>query len=220
MGFTELWESAMGPYGWAVLWGGTTRSDLVQIRGAEEKSSWFRKRQFVILLKSELGTLAEILEIENVNRMVSTGLLKTDIAEVDELGHGAFVTVLLGTDALGLYRVNMSHAEVIMDRIAAGELDPSPDLVRCLRGTPAFADRMAAIALGQVLATAGPGRIPSEDERLARITPVLQREEIRLTVVRLFEEGRKEEGHAAIAQFTQATEQAVERHKQEFGVGD
>ena len=216
MDFVDSWESATAVLGWGTLKELEDDPELVQIRGTYENFGWFRQRN-VILLKGEgRHDLTRVWPLRVANQAVVDGFLRSDIEEVDALSGGTKVTAVLGDDKMGLYRTNGAHTGIIRDRIAASELAPSDDLLRCLRGSPASAERLAAIDLDAVKRRAGSGRVPTEEERVARIRPLLVREEIRRQAVRLLAKGYEEHADALFAEVLRMVEEAKERHQAEF----
>ncbi len=164
--------------------------------------------------------IAQVMPLEAVNIAVLSGFLRFDLEEIDALTSGGRVSVVPGDDALGVWRTNGAHAGIILDRIAAGELDPSDDLLRCLRGTPGSEERLASIDLDAATRKAGSGRVPTEDERRARLRPLLLREEIRMRGVEAFERGDEEEGMKLAMELQRLAEESMERRREEFGGGD
>ena len=219
MSFSDLWQSARAILGWAVLGDGDDL-ELVQLRGTYEKVGWFRQRN-VILVRSEGDRgIAQIMQLEAVNVAVLSGFVRSDLGEIDAMTSGTRVSVVPGEDALGVWRTNGAHVGIILDRIAAGELDPSDDLLRCLRGTPASEERLASIDVDAARRKAGSGRVPTEDERLARLRPLLLREEIRMRAVDAFERGDEEAGMELAMESQRLAEESIERRRKEFGGGD
>lgn len=216
MGFKELWESAPGLLGWAVLRRSKDPGLLVQVRGTERLYSDGMVRQ-VILLKADDGSLAEILKIENANNLIELGVLHADVAEVDELGGGTRVAAVLGDDVLGVYRTNGAHAGIILDRLAAREITPTRDLLACLEGTPGSEERLSRIELEPTLEESGIDRMLSTKRRLARLNLWLETENLRLESQRLFEEGKEDEADALLARWVEAIHESVARGKEEFG---
>ena len=223
MGFVELWASSQdgteetsAVFGWRIL-GDSSDPELVQIRGAKEKVGWFRSR-WVILLRTEgRRDISKVMDMDEANLAVFTGLLNADMGKVDELSGGICVAAALGDDILGVWRTNNAHAEVILDRIAASELDPSEDLLRCLRDIPSNSERLATINLAAAKAKAGAGRVPTESERLERMTPVLVQEGVRRAAVKLNDLGHEEEAQILFDRFFESVAEALDRRIEEFG---
>lgn len=195
--FAGLWESAQ----------------LVQLRGTYQKVGWFRQRK-VILIRSE-GTrgVTQVMPLEGANLALTTGF--------SPLSHGGGGLADLGESSIRGAGRRWARCRAdqrcprwdFLDRIAASELDPHPDLLRCLRGTPSSSERLVSIDLEAVTARAGPGRVPTEEERQARLRPVLLREETRIRAFQALEEGDNDLGTELVSEI----EENMQKRRDQFG---
>ena len=219
MSFDDLWDFAPAVLGWAIVEhrDHPDSDELVQLRGAYERPGLLGKRSVVLMRSDSGGTWAEILSMTSANVMVTTEVLRSDLEEIDALTEGSKVSVVLGEDQVLQWQTNGAHAGIILDRIAASELDPDPDLLRCLRGTPSSSERLVSIDLEAVTARAGSGRVPTEEERQARLRPVLLREEIRIRAFQALEEGDTDRGMELVGEMQRMIEENMEKRRDEFG---
>jgi len=216
--FDEMWTSAPAVLGWAFFGPPDDRlGDLVQLRGAYQRVGLFG-RESVVLMRSEKGTIwEEILSMTAAGLMVTSGLLRSDLEEIDSATSGSRVSVVLGEEQVLQWQTNQAHAGIILDRIAAGELDPHDDLLRAFRGTPSSEERLDLLDLDDARRRAGPGRVPTEEERVARLTSLRVREGIRQAMVEADERGDEARVMELADELIRVTEEAIKSRQEEFG---
>jgi hypothetical protein len=217
--FADQWNSATAVLGWAIL-GKRDDSEhdplLVQLRGTQRRRGPLQ-RESIILMRSESGHLAEVISMDNMNKMVDVEILRSDLQEIDAATSGTRVSVVLDQGQLLQWHMNNAHASIILDRIAAGELDPHDDVLRALRGPSSTREQLSRIDLDDARRRAGPGRVPTEAERVARLTTLLERERIRQQMMEAEQAGDEERANALAEEFLRHLSDSVRRHEQEFG---
>lgn len=130
--FDTLWETAPAVLGWAYCDPPDNPDrDLVQLRGAYYRLS-MSEPESVVLMRSENSAVS----MTAADLMVTARLLRSDLEEIEAETSGSRVSVVLDEGQVLRWQTNQAHARVILDRIAAWELDPHEDLLRAFRGTP------------------------------------------------------------------------------------